>query len=313
MTFLQGKYFAWLCFSLLLTLPQVLSSKKVKVPWNGQSVRDLHREYNNIFRYGNRNAASHLWSSFLLDRSESMSKKKLEYMFSGFCAVSGSPVNPSQYNRYGLTLNTVDNRKRFGFLHYCCWPCVCDTQDFIEIDTLNVTTKDGMTEPYYFAVIGNPCENKEKLKEPFYQPFDGRQTTLEWEARELRCDENGRLIGATLSDHGFVIISMFFDSVSVNENTDGQGIGEYALSNDKFNQPGRMTKFHNGLYYQSENEYESMCSERKRNGYNSGMGEIFRKVAAITPIIRLVDDGSSRTQHKPTPSGAEDAMRKVSL
>ena len=74
-----------------------------------------------------------------------------------------------------------------------------------------------------------------------------------------------------------------------------------------------MTKFHNGLYYQSENEYESMCSQRKRNGYNSGMGEIFRKVAAITPIIRLVDDGSSRTPHKPRPSSAEDAMRKVSL
>ena len=53
------------------------------------TVQDLHREYHNIFRYGNRNAASHLWSSFIFDRSASLSPEKFELMFSGFCAVSG--------------------------------------------------------------------------------------------------------------------------------------------------------------------------------------------------------------------------------
>ena len=48
-------------------------------------VQDLHREYSNIFRHGNRNAASHLWASFLLDRAASMSTERLELMFSGFC------------------------------------------------------------------------------------------------------------------------------------------------------------------------------------------------------------------------------------
>ena len=134
--------------AITFAIANASTQQQIQKSWEGQTVRDLHREYNNIFRYGNRNAASHLWSTFLLERSESMTQKKLEYMFSGFCAVSGSPVNPTQYNRYGLTLNTVDNRKRFGFLHYCCWPCVCDTQDFIEIDTKNVTTKDGITEPF---------------------------------------------------------------------------------------------------------------------------------------------------------------------
>ena len=87
-----------------------------------------------------------------------MSKKKLEYMFSGFCAVSGSPVNPSHTIDTALTLNTVDNRKRFGFLHYCCWPCVCDTQDFIEIDTLNVTTKRWKDRALLF------CRNWEPMR-----------------------------------------------------------------------------------------------------------------------------------------------------
>merc|ERR1719160_2497340 len=75
--------------------------------WKGRTARDLHQEYHNIFRHGNRNAASHLWSTFLLERSHTMTAKKLKMMFSGFCAVSGSPVNPHDYNRYGLMLEKV--------------------------------------------------------------------------------------------------------------------------------------------------------------------------------------------------------------
>ena len=59
---------------------------------NNPSVQDLHREYNNIFRYGNRNAASHRWSTFLLDRADQMTPERLNFFFPGFCAVSGSPV-----------------------------------------------------------------------------------------------------------------------------------------------------------------------------------------------------------------------------
>ena len=50
------------------------------VPWSGANgnVEDLHREYNNIFRYGNRNAASHLWATFLLERAPQMTDAKLQ-------------------------------------------------------------------------------------------------------------------------------------------------------------------------------------------------------------------------------------------
>lgn len=48
-------------------------------------------------------------------RSEQMTHEKLAYMFSGFCAVSGSPVRPSDYNRYKLTLERADGSgKVFG-------------------------------------------------------------------------------------------------------------------------------------------------------------------------------------------------------
>jgi len=225
------------------------------VAWNGQDVRDLHQEYYNIFKHGNRNAASHLWSKFLLDRSHDMTPEKLTYMFSGFCAVSGSPVSPQDRTRYRLNLDKVDGGKRTGYMYYCCWPCVCDTQDFIKVDTKNVTTLGGHVQQYHFAVLGNPCDHPEELTRTFVQPFYGRgETTLKQEAPEVRCDESGKLEGAYLSDGGHIIINMFFDE------------DESLTSMD-------------------ESHFTQMCTDRAAAGYNSGMGEIFRKVAAISPVM----------------------------
>ena len=232
--------------------------------------RELHQRYSEIFRYGNRNAASHLWTSYILDRAAVTPAAQIELLFSGFCAVSGSPVYPSDYKRYRLRLkHAVTGVDEVGFMYYCCWPCVCDTWDFIKVDTLTVNTADG-PKAYRFAVIGDPCRNEEQLDVPFVQPFDGRTTTLRRDAPEVRC-ENGQLIGATRTDHGFVAISMFFDAPTDEEADRGVW------------QPGRITRS-GGHVFQDDVEYSDMCSERASNGYNSGMGEIFRRVAAITPI-----------------------------
>lgn len=249
---------------------------QVSERWNGNTVNDLFKEYKNIFKHGNRNAASHLWANFLLARSSQMTHEKLTYMFSGFCAVSGSPIRPSDYNRYKLNLDRVDGSgKMNGFMNYCCWPCVCDTQDFIRVDTRNVSTADG-ERTYHFVVIGNPCDSPEELTRPFDDAFGRGRSTLQQDAAEVRC-EGGVLQDAPLSDHGYVIINMFFD-YPVAAETDGS---EVSLRNE---QPGRISEVA-GVKYQDEDEYASMCLERKKNGYNSGMGEIFRRVAGISPIV----------------------------
>ena len=66
--------------------------------WSGTTIHDLHNEYSNIFKYGNRNAAAHRWASFILDHANSMNMETLKILFSGFCAVSGSPVRPRFFN-----------------------------------------------------------------------------------------------------------------------------------------------------------------------------------------------------------------------
>ena len=165
-------------------------------------------------------------------------------------------------------------------MHYCCWPCVCDTQDFIKVDTKTVTLRGGIQKTFYFAVIGNPCDHPEKLNKPFYQPFDGRETTLSIEARELQCASDGTLIGATLSDGGYPIISMFFDGEII-EHTEAIDVASESP------QPGRITtRKSDGVLFQHEREYAHMCQERANNGYNSGMGEIFRRAASIASIER---------------------------
>ena len=125
-------------------------------PWRPATVRDLHSEYGNIFKHGNRNAASHLWVSFILQRASQLAPSKLEEMFTGFCAVSGSPTRPSDYTRYRLTLPRVDGGGLVsGFMYYCCWPCVCDTQDFIRADTKTITTKTE-TRVAHFGIDVSP-------------------------------------------------------------------------------------------------------------------------------------------------------------
>jgi len=224
------------------------------LPWNGRNPEDLHGEYGNIFKFGNRNAASHLWSTFLLDRAVFLTEAEFLNVASGYCAVSGSPVGPRPSTRYKMRLQKVDGSGReTGFMYYCCWPCVCDTQDFIRADTKTIRTKDGGARSYPVAVIGNPCDHPAKLAEPFTQPFDKRETTILQDAREVRCGPSGELIGATMSDHGFVIISLFFNATGEKE-------------------------------HQDETMFADHCQDRADNGYNSGMGEIFRRVAAISPV-----------------------------
>merc|ERR1711879_359484 len=114
----------------------------------------------------------------LIDRASEMSADELTYMFSGFCAVSGSPVQPQDRTRYRLTLDKVGGGKRTGYMYYCCWPCVCDTQDFIRVDTKSFTMRDGEIRQYHFAVLGNPCQHPEELTKPFTDTFDRYETTL---------------------------------------------------------------------------------------------------------------------------------------
>lgn len=223
-----------------------------------QSPQDLHQKYYDIFPSGNRNAASHRWATYLLDRSEEMTEVTFRAMFSSFCAVSGSPVNPMPQKRWKMTLKQVTGEDMTGMMYFCCAPCVCDTQDMIKVDTKTVTTKDG-PKKYHFVVIGNPCLHTEALTQTWADPFNGVETSIARSAPDVKCSA-GELEKATLSDHGHIILSMFFEE----------------------NSPGHATA--GGEGFTDSKELEAYCKRRAEDGYASGMGKIFRKVALISPL-----------------------------
>merc|ERR1712050_380499 len=80
-------------------------------------------------------------------------------------------------------------------MYYCCWPCICDTMDYIGVDTKSVRTVDG-EKAYQFAVIGNPCKTPDAIPR---------------QAPDVNC-EGSQLTKATISDHGYVIIGMLFEA-----------------------------------------------------------------------------------------------------
>ena len=207
-------------------------------------------------------------------------------------------MRPSDYHRYRLTLPTAapGGGNVSALMHYCCWPCVCDVQDFVVADTKTVATADGERQ-LWWAVIGDPCVNPAKLHEPFTQPFDGRETTLARDAPNVQCDENGKLRGAPRSDHGHVIIGPHFETQRI-------GVPTLPPPQDQ-QQPGKIAvDGASGVSYQDEHEYAAMCAERERNGHNSGMGEIFRRVAAVAPLKVAPDRLGVRWERVALPSPA---------
>merc|ERR1712217_70338 len=119
-------------------------------------------------------------------------------------------------------------------------------------------------------------------------------STLQRDAPEVRC-KDGVLEGAPLSDNGYVIINMFFDYPI-------ESAADTSVASSRQEQPGRVSEVA-GVKFQDEFEYASMCEQRKNNGYNSGMGEIFRRVAGISPIV--IPSTTSATSLLEAPSTTE--------
>jgi hypothetical protein len=179
----------------------------INTGWQDKTADDLFRMYEYVFPNNNRNAASHLWASFLLDRSAEMTTEKLSYYFSSFCPVSGSPVQPDSEEQtwfYENVLADLNGVKASGFMMHCCAPCVCDAADWLTVDTKTISTSSGPQE-FNFVVVGNPCE--------------GDSTLIPEDAPDVTCTGT-TLDGATLSDGGHPIVGMLHANESRGTNTE---------------------------------------------------------------------------------------------
>lgn len=221
------------------TAPHLLAALVNSTGFSGTKPEDLHNQYGAIFSTGNRNAASHKWATFLFDNAGNMNIADFDAVSHGYCSISGSPVTPmggAQANLYKVALKKVGGGTETGYVRHCCWPCICDLQDLVRVDTKTVAAKDG-SHSRKWLVINDPC---------------GGSCTMPNEAPEVTCS-GGSLAGATKSDGGKVIIGPFFGSGS-------------------------------GAHDATEPELVAHCKERAEDGWQGGMGEIFRDVASCVPF-----------------------------
>jgi hypothetical protein len=234
------------------------------------TVNELRDQYSNVFKTGNRNAASHLWTTFILERASTMSAEQVETLFHGFCAISGSPLPDVANTEFKVTLPRVGGGNVTGVTRHCCWPCICDETELVKVDTKEILTTDG-PKRFNFLVIGDPCLHEEQLETPYTDPFTGGQSSLAQDAPELSC-RNGKLSNAIFSEHGYPIIGMLFDAQAGAwpQKAMLESMGQQ-LQTDMISQDATWG-------------FGNMCTERRQHGYNSGMGKIFHKVAMISPI-----------------------------
>jgi len=259
-------------------------------------VGDLHAHYNDIFPTRNRNAASHRWSTFILERSHELSPSQIEMLFTGFCAVSGSPVTPGAYNRYNVVLAKMGGGAMQGQTHHCCWPCLCDLHDYVRVDSKTIKTTEG-EKKYSFFVIGDPCVAEKKLDAPFEQAKGwGPPTSVLKEASDVTCDSNGKLQKATYSDHGGVIIGMLHGAQPVHQGVVAKSFSDWVSGSDPLAQSGAHAH-HGGLRGpigsgQKEADFAPKCAQRAKSNFNSGMGFIFRQVAK-TNLLHMEHGGNA--------------------
>lgn len=214
--------------------------------WTESGPEDLIDQFNNIFPTGNRNAASYKWAQFLFNHSMALPIASFDAMQHSYCAISGSPIDPvdgEDGNAYRVTLQSVAGQQVTGLVRHCCWPCLCDLRDLVRVDTQDVTTADG-TYQRQFLVINDPCTNTDCLTAPF-QGFDSIGTVGE-EAPELTCAGN-KFADAVRSDSDRVIIGPFIED--------------------------------DGRFAQEASWFDSNCVARANDGFESGMGQLFRAVA----------------------------------
>jgi len=227
--------------------------------WNPMSVDDLADKYGEVFgpHGGNRNAASHLWAKYIIDRADQLSHSQIDMLFSGFCAVSGSPLGPpSPSSRYKTSLPLAGGGKKTGYSYHCCWPCVCDETALIKVDTKTIKDKTGKGKEYYFEVIGDPCVHM-----PPKCTKESQSGCIPFEAPAIECEGN-KLQNAIRSDGGHIIIGMYF--------TGSYGDDQYIDYETMVDRNG--------------NSLKGACENRAKQGYNSGMGAIFQQVARLNKI-----------------------------
>ncbi len=123
----------------------------------------LMNDFSKIFPDRNRNAGGPQFYHHIVSMNPTIEEFKKYNTF--YCAVSGSPIDPSRGKTYdNIIVNGFDDKKYYGKYYRCCWPCLCDImrKDTVFVEPFTIKLKDGNYD-HYVLTISDPCLNSDDI------------------------------------------------------------------------------------------------------------------------------------------------------
>ena len=120
-------------------------------------------KFNTIFPDNNRNAGGVQFYEYIHSHSHTLTKDKFMLYHTFYCAVSGSPIDPSRGTIYDyIKVNHIDGRSFIGKYYRCCRPCLCDVMKYVLVEhhTIDVL---GESHEHMVLTINDPCMNEEDI------------------------------------------------------------------------------------------------------------------------------------------------------
>lgn len=123
----------------------------------------LMNDFSLIFPNNNRNAGGVQFYNHIYSMRNTLTKEEFMLHHTFYCAVSGSPIDPSRDTIYNhIVVNHVDGRQFVGKYYRCCWPCLCDIMKYVlaEHHTIDIQGED---HEHMVLTINDPCQMEEDI------------------------------------------------------------------------------------------------------------------------------------------------------
>lgn len=149
-------------FIIVIIFIFTLSNKSDKKLNERDMFKKLMDNFKIIFPNGNRNSGGVQFYNYILNEMNP-TIKEFKMLNTFYCAVSGSPIDPSRKGRTEyIIVDGIDGKKYYGKYYLCCWPCLCDIMKYVKVEEHTVELKDGKYK-HMALTINDPCSNKEKI------------------------------------------------------------------------------------------------------------------------------------------------------
>ena len=204
----------------------------------------LMSQFSTIFHKNNRNAGGVQFYHYIHKIKNNLTKEDYLEHNKHYCAVSGSPIDPTRANRSTyvvVNLHGHEDKKIFGEFFLCCLPCRCDVVRVAEAESYYIELKDGIL-PHHVLTIPDPCKNEDNIPK---------------EVTSFICDQSVTQNGIR-TNSGRLIIGILHHSELYDENND--------------------------LHKKNHNDMVTMCKKRNDTPVDElkgGMSDIFVKLATI--------------------------------